>query len=100
MKLKVGDQVKVTLGKDSGKTGKVEAVVVKRNAVVVTGANMYTKHVKKQGEKAGEKVERPRPLSVSKVALICPHCHQPTRVGYKIEKDKKLRICRKCKASI
>ncbi len=100
MKLKVGDQVKVTLGKDSGKTGKVEAVMIKSNAVVVTGVNMYTKHVKKQGEKAGEKIERPRPLNVAKVALICPHCHQQTRVGYKIEKDKKLRICRKCQANI
>jgi large subunit ribosomal protein L24 len=100
MKLKVGDTVKVTLGKDRGKTGKIEAVVVKSASVIVAGVNMYVKHVKKQGEKTGEKIERPRPLSLAKVALICPHCHQLTRVGYKIEKDKKLRICRKCKAGI
>jgi large subunit ribosomal protein L24 len=100
MKLKIGDQVKVTLGKDRGKTGKVEAVIIKTNSVVVGGVNMYTKHVKKQGDKAGEKIERPRPLVLSKVALICPHCHQPTRVGYTTEKDKKVRLCRKCKAKI
>ncbi|MBU2051683.1 50S ribosomal protein L24 [Patescibacteria group bacterium] len=100
MKLKIGDTVKVTLGKDRGKTGKIERVLPRTQAVVVAGTNMYKKHVKRSGDKAGQIVELPRPLAVSKVALICPHCHQPTRVGYQIEKTKKLRICRKCKAKL
>ncbi|MDP4030766.1 MAG: 50S ribosomal protein L24 [Patescibacteria group bacterium] len=100
MKLKIGDTVKVTLGKDRGKTGKIERVLPRTQAVVVAGTNMYKKHVKRSGDKAGQIVELPRPLAVAKVALICPHCHQPTRVGYQIEKTKKLRICRKCKAKL
>lgn len=96
MKIKSGDTVKVTLGKDRGKTGKVEQVFPKRNAVSVAGANLFTKHVKKRGDKAGQIVTLPRPLSLAKVALICPHCHQPTRVGYQREKKVKVRICKKC----
>ena len=96
MKLKIGDTVKVTLGKDRGKTGKIEAILPKRNSVVVAGANMYKKHVKRSGDKAGQIVDLTRPLAVSKVALICPHCHQPTRVGYQGEGKKKVRICKKC----
>ena len=96
MKLKVGDQVKITLGKDRGKTGKIEAVLPKKNSVMVPGVNLYKKHVKKQGDKAGQMVELPRPLTLAKVALICPHCHQPTRVGYKLDKKNKVRICKKC----
>jgi len=72
MKLKIGDTVKVTLGKDRGKTGKIEAVLPKRNSVVVAGANMYKKHVKRQGDKAGQIVELARPLNAAKVALLCP----------------------------
>lgn len=96
MKLKVGDTVKVTLGKDRGRTAKIEKILPKRNSVVVTGVNLYRRHLKKSADKAGQIVERARPLNVAQVALICPHCHQPTRVGYQGEGKKKLRICKKC----
>ena len=100
MKLKIGDTVKVTLGKDRGKTGKVEAVFPRVGAVVVAGTNMYKKHVKKSGDKAGQIINLARPLNVAKVALICPHCHQPTRVGYQGEGKKKARVCKKCAKKI
>ena len=96
MKLKIGDTVKVTLGKDRGKTGKVERVFPRVRGVAVAGVNLYKKHVKKQGDKAGKIIELNRPLNVAKVALICPACHQITRVGYQGEGQKKLRLCRKC----
>ena len=64
------------------------------------GANLYKKHVKKQGDKAGQILNLPRPLNVAKVALICPHCHQPTRVGYRLDKNNKIRICKKCAKKI
>ena len=54
---------------------------------------------KKEGEKGGV-VEISRPLAVSKVALVCPKCGQPTRVGYQLSGKEKLRICRKCKEII
>jgi large subunit ribosomal protein L24 len=97
MKLKVNDQVKIVLGKDRGKTGKVERVLPKIQSVLVEGINQYKRHVKSQGQnQPGGVVDITKPLNIAKVQLICPKCHQPTRVGYETKGDKKLRICRKC----
>ena len=101
MKIKKGDKVKIILGKDRGREGQVEKVFPKSGKVLVAGLNLYKKHVrpKKEGEKGGV-VEISRPLAVSKVALICPKCGQPTRVGYQLSGKEKIRICRKCKEII
>lgn len=97
MKLKIGDQVKVMLGKDRGKLGKVEAVLPQKDSVVVTGVNMYKKHIKKQGQdKPGGIIDLTKPLNVAKVALICPKCHLITRVGFTGIGKQKVRICKKC----
>ncbi len=96
MKIKKGDKVKILLGKDSGKEGKVAFVIVKRAKVFVEGANLYKKHVKKQGSLEGGIINIPKPLDVSNVCLICPNCNKPTRVGYKFTGTEKHRICKKC----
>ena len=101
MKLKKGDIIIVTVGKDKGKSGKIEKVFLTQETVLVPGGNQYKKHVKKQSEqRPGEIVTLSRPLQIGNVALVCPKCKQPTRVGYQILEDKKLakkiRICRKC----
>lgn len=97
MKLKRGDTVIVTLGKDRGKKGKIEKIFKKDNKVLVTGVNIYKRHLKARGEdKPGGIVEITKPLDVSKVSLVCPKCNQKTRVGYKVLKEEKVRICRKC----
>jgi len=97
MKLKVKDTVKVTLGKDEGKTGAIEKVLPKKNSVIVKGVNMYKKHLKSQGEKKpGGIIDITKPLNVAKVALMCPKCHKITRVGYQGFGRKKVRICKKC----
>ena len=99
MKIKKGDKVKILAGKDSGKTGKVLQVFVKRNKVSVEGINLLFKNMrpKKQGEK-GQRIQFPAPVPVSNIALICPKCGRPTRPGFKIfENNKKVRICKKCK---
>lgn len=99
MKIKKGDLVKVTAGKDKGREGKVERVWIDK--ILVPGVNQYKKHVKPQGEgRPGEIVTLSRPLPVGNVALVCPKCKQQTRVGYKFINDKKVRICRKCKNEI
>ncbi|MBI2008344.1 50S ribosomal protein L24 [Candidatus Amesbacteria bacterium] len=99
LKLKKGDWVKVTAGKDRGREGKVERVGMDK--ILIGGVNQYKKHVKSQGEgKPGEMVTRDRPLPVGNVALVCPKCKQQTRVGYKFINEKKVRICRKCKNEI
>lgn len=98
LKIKKGDQVKILRGKDKGRTGVVEKVVPGENQVVISGVNVVKKHVKRQGEKQpGGIVEIAKPLDLSKVALLCPKCNQPTRVAFKkVGKDKK-RVCKKCK---
>ncbi|HLD01522.1 MAG TPA: 50S ribosomal protein L24 [Patescibacteria group bacterium] len=101
MKLIKGDQVIVVAGKDKGKTGKVEKVFSKTNAVVVEGVNQYKRHVKKRTEnQKSEIITLTKPLPVSNVALICPKCKQPTRVGYGMQKDKKIRVCKKCEQTL
>lgn len=106
MKIKKGDKVKIIAGKDRGREGTVEQVLPKSNAVVLPGLNIYKKAVrpKKEGDKGGF-VEVARPLNVSKVMLICPKCHQPARVGYRVAisekgKTEKYRICKKCQEII
>lgn len=102
MKLRKGDKVKVTAGKDRGREGVVEKVFPKEDKVLVTGVNIYKKHIKARGEgKPGGIVEIARPLAVAKVALLCPKCKQLTRIGFQLEeKKKKSRICKKCQQKI
>jgi len=101
MKLKKGDEVIIIAGKDKGRKGKIEKVFSKEGKVLIPGINLVKKHLKprKEGEKGGI-VEIPKPLDVSKVALVCPKCSKPTRVGYLITKESKERICKKCKQVI
>ena len=101
MKIKINDKVKVTSGKEAGKSGKIVQVFPKEERVVVEGVNIMKKNLKsgKKGEK-GQLIELAAPLHVSKVSLICPKCSLETRVGYKMEGKDKKRICRKCKEII
>ena len=102
MKIKKGDTVLVTSGKDKGKKETVERVLGSSNKVLVIGVNQYKRHVKKNPYtgQGSEIVTITKPLPVANVALICPKCKKQTRVGYKVEKDRKIRICKKCKKEI
>lgn len=102
MKIKKGDLVKINIGKDKGKQGKVTQVFPHLDKVVVESLNINKKHLRsqKQGE-SGQVIEFSAPLLVSKVQLICPKCSKMTRVGIKLQADKpKVRICKKCKTTI
>jgi len=101
MKVKKGDNVLITAGKDKGKTGKITRAFPKESRVLVEGVNLKKKHVrpKREGEK-GQVVEVPAAVDVSDVKLICPKCGKATRVGYKLSKEKKNRICKKCESEI
>ncbi len=101
MKIRKGDTVIVTIGKDKGKKGKVEKVFPKEQEVLVAGVNVYKKHMKKRDEKnLGGIIDIPKPLGVGKLAVVCPSCGQPTRVGYVVTKEEKIRICRKCEKKL
>jgi large subunit ribosomal protein L24 len=101
MKLLKNDTVKVIKGKDAGKTGKVEKIFTKENKVLVEGVNQYKRHVKaRSASQKSEIITITKPLPVANVALVCPKCKKPTRVGYKVLKDGKARICKKCQTEI
>ena len=94
VKIKKGDTVRVIAGKDKGKEGKVLSVDAKNGRVVVEGANMVIKSMKPSvSNQQGGIVSKEAPLAISNVMLLVDG--QPTRVGYKIENGKKVRIARK-----
>lgn len=96
LKFRVGDKIKVTLGKDKGRDGKIEKIFPKKKTVLVPDLNIYKKHVKGSSGQKGGIYEVPRSLPFNKIALICPKCKKATRVGFSIVNDEKKRICKKC----
>ncbi len=101
MKLRKGDTVIVKLGKDKGKKGKVQSVLPKEGMLIVEGINVFKRHMKKKDDKhpAGI-IDVTKPITFSKLALLCPKCNKATRIGYLVVKGEKLRICRKCEQKI
>lgn len=99
--VKKGDEVMIISGKDKGKKGKVLEISPSEGKVIVEGRNMVTKHVKprRQGELGGI-VKAEGPLYACKVMPVCPKCGKATRVGHKINGDKKVRVCKHCGAEL
>jgi large subunit ribosomal protein L24 len=96
IKIRRGDQVAVTAGKDRGKKGRVLEVDRDKGRVIVEGCNMVKKAIKKRKQTdRGGISEVEASLNLSNVQIICKKCG-PTRIGYKIDGDKKIRVCRKC----
>ena len=90
MRIKKDDMVIVLTGKDKGKKGKVLKAMPKKNKVLVEGINMQTKHQKQTRTAAAEIKHQEGPLDISNVMLIDSKKKEPTRVGYKMEGDKKV----------
>jgi len=96
MKLKKGDTVIVIAGKDKGKEGAIVEVMRADERVVIDGVNMMKRHKKSRtGSGAGEIVSFAAPIHASNVALKDPRTGKPSRIGYKIEGGKKVRIAKK-----
>lgn len=102
MKIKKGDTVLVTRGKDKGKKGKVLSVNREKQRVVVEGVNIQKKHTRPtQRTPQGGVITQEGSIAVSNVMLVCPSCGEPTRVGYLAkDKDLKVRVCKKCDSEI
>lgn len=95
MKIKKGDKVIVTTGKDKGKKGEVLKTMPSKARVIVQGVNVVKKHQKPTQLSAGGIVEKELSIHVSNVALADPKTDKPTRVGYKVLKgDKKVRVAK------
>ena len=93
MKIKKGDMVKVIAGKDKDKEGKVIAVNQKDGTVLVEGVNMLTKHTKPSvANQNGGIVHQEGPIDISNVMYI--HKGKTTRVGFKMDGDKKVRVAK------
>ena len=101
MSIKTGDTVIVLSGKDKGKKGKVETVLLKEGKVVVEKVNVVSRHTKprQQGAEGGI-IKKEAPIYASKVMRVCPKCDKPTRVAYEIKDGKKVRVCKHCGAAL
>ncbi len=96
-KIRKDDTVEVIAGKDKGKRGTVVRILTKKDAVIVSGVNIVKKAMKKRSQQdQGGIVEIEAPLNISNVGIVCKKCGRPVRVGYKLNGDKKVRVCRKC----
>ena len=93
LKIKTGDTVRVITGRDKDKEGKVLSVNVKKNTVIVEGVNLVTKHQKPSAQnQQGGIINKEAPINVSNVMYL--HKGKPTRIGFKIEGDKKVRVAK------
>jgi large subunit ribosomal protein L24 len=106
LKIRKGDTVEVLSGKDRGKRGTVERVIVEKRRVVVEGVNIVKRHTKPRPvtnardaarqQQTGGVIEAAAPIDVSNVALVSPGSGKHTRVGYRIDKEgRKVRISRR-----
>ncbi len=95
-KLRKEDLVQVVAGKDRGKKGKIIRIDHEKGRAIVAGCNMVKKAMKKRKQTdRGGIIEIEAALHLSNVMIVCSKCG-PTRIGHKIEGEKKTRICRKC----
>jgi large subunit ribosomal protein L24 len=99
-KIKSGDKVIITKGKDLGKSGLVQKLFLDKSRILVAGINIVKKHIKPRGNQKGGIFEMENPISISNVAIICPNCKKPAKIGFELKGGIKQRICKKCKTVI
>lgn len=101
MKVKKNDNVVVLTGKDQKKTGKVLEVMPKTNRIIVEGVNIQTKSKKaRSAQETSQIVKKEGAIDASNVLVICPVCNKATRVAHAVVDGKKVRVCKKCNASL
>ncbi|MDR1220190.1 MAG: 50S ribosomal protein L24 [Treponema sp.] len=95
-KLKKEDTVEIMTGKDKKKRGRILKILRDKDRVVVEGLNIVKKARKRRNQQdRGGIIEIEAPLHISNIQIICKKCG-PTRIGIKIDGDKKIRVCKKC----
>ena len=110
MRIKKGDLVQILSGKDRGKQGKVLEALPKAGRVVVENLNIVKRHTKPRAMRdssrmggpamaPGGVIDKPAPVNVSNVMIVCPACNRPTRVGITFKESKgqkvRVRVCRR-----
>jgi large subunit ribosomal protein L24 len=95
-KIKKGDRVIVTTGKDKGKSGQVTRIITEENRAVVSGVNIAKRHTRQTAQQEGGIISKEMPIQISNLALIDPKDGKPTRIGYKTLADgKKVRVAKR-----
>ena len=96
LRIKKGDTVYVNAGNDKGQTGKVLSVDPAKDRAIVEGINMVSKSTKPNSKQPqGGIIKQEAPIHVSNLNLIDPKSGKPTRVGYKMDGEKKIRYAKK-----
>ena len=102
--VKKGDEVLVLAGRSLGERGRIISVDPKRERAVVEGVNLITKHQRAQQRGQGAaaqqqqsgRIEKPAPIHVSNLMVVCPNCQTPTRVKHEDVEHRRGRFCKKC----
>ena len=95
LKIKKGDKVVVISGSDKGKTGEVLRTLPSENRVVVQGVNLVKRHTRASATSQGGIIEKEATIHVSNVPHVDPKDNKPTRVGFKLVDDRKVRIAKR-----
>ena len=95
IKLKKGDNVLVITGRDKGKSGSILSIIPKKNRAIVKGVNIVKKHQKPSKQSGGGSIEKELSIQLSNLAFISIKDGKKTKIGYKIEKNKKIRFEKK-----
>jgi len=100
LKIKKGDKVVVITGRDKGKTGEVMKVLREENRLIVQGVHMVKRHQRQTMQVQGGIVEKEASIHVSNVAHIDPETKKPTRIGYRMDGERKIRFARRSNQAI
>ena len=99
-KIRKGDKVVVLTGKDKGRTGEVVQVMPKEDRAVVRGINVVKRHQRQTASQEAGIITKEAPIHLSNIAIADPKDGKPTRVGFKIDGDKKVRVAKRSGVSI
>jgi large subunit ribosomal protein L24 len=94
-KIRKGDKVVVLAGKDKGRTGEVLRVMPKEDRALVRGINIVVRHQRQTQNQEGGLLRKEAPIHLSNLAVTDPKDGKPTRVGFKIDGDKKVRVAKR-----
>jgi large subunit ribosomal protein L24 len=99
-KIRKGDKVVILTGKDKGRSGEVLAVMPKEDRAVVRGVNVVKRHQRQTASQEAGIITKEAPIHLSNIAIADPKDGKPTRVGFKIEGDKKVRVAKRSGVTI
>ena len=95
LKIKKGDRVVVITGKDKGKKGSVLKVLPKQNRAIVQGVRVARRHQRQTAATEGGIISKEMPIHISNLAHLDPKDDKPTRIGYKMEGERKVRYAKR-----